>query len=66
MKKQRLYFEFLQFHIQVKKKRKLAERRMMKKEEAELEERVREVSEGLIFFWMLELILIVHTFAPVI
>jgi hypothetical protein len=44
MKKQQLYSEFLQFQIQEKKERKLAERRLQKKEEAELEERVREVS----------------------
>ena len=45
MKKQQLYSEFLQFQIQEKKERKLAERRLQKKEEAELEERVREVSQ---------------------
>ena len=45
MKKQQLYSEFLQFQIQEKKERKLAERRLQKKEEAELEERVREVTQ---------------------
>jgi hypothetical protein len=45
MKKQQLYSEFLQFQIEEKKERKLAERRLQKKEEAELEERVREVSQ---------------------
>ena len=45
MKKQQIYSEFLQFQIQEKKERKLAERRLQKREEAELEERVREVSQ---------------------
>ena len=45
MKKQQIYSEFLQFQIQEKKERKLAERRLQKQEEAELEERVREVSQ---------------------
>jgi hypothetical protein len=45
MKKQQVYSEFLQYQIQEKRERKLAERRLQKKEEAELEERVHEVSQ---------------------